>query len=84
MTCLILPQINRYSDLMNIDNGRAAELAFALISITASTDRVATRAWKGIDWDLLVEMYNRGWILDPVGKAKSVVITPDGQVAMDV
>lgn len=64
---------------MDFDKDRATELALALISITASTERGATRAWKGVDWDLLDEMYVRGWILNPVGKSKSVEITPEGQ-----
>lgn len=68
---------------MCIDNDRATELAFALMSITASTHRGVTRAWKSIDWDLLSEMYERGWIHDPVGKAKSVVLTADGQLAAE-
>lgn len=68
---------------MEIDNDRATELGFALISITASTNHGATRAWKGLDWDLLDEMYERGWIFNPVGKAKSVELTPDGQVVAE-
>jgi hypothetical protein len=37
------------------------------------------RAWKGLDWDLLALLHERGWILDPKGKAKSVVFTEEGQ-----
>ncbi len=64
---------------MDIDNDTATELGFALISLTAHTVHGVTRAWKGMDWDLLAEMHERGWIHNPVGKAKSVVLTPEGQ-----
>jgi hypothetical protein len=36
------------------------------------------RAWKGSDWDALNRLYHKGLILDPKGKAKSVVLTEDG------
>jgi hypothetical protein len=31
-----------------------------------------------MDWDLLDALNERGWIEDPKGKAKSVMITPSG------
>jgi hypothetical protein len=36
------------------------------------------RAWKGIDWDVLDRLYDKGMIDDPVGKQKSVVFTEEG------
>jgi hypothetical protein len=36
------------------------------------------RAWKGFDWDALNRLHEKGMILDPVNKAKSVVFTEDG------
>jgi hypothetical protein len=36
------------------------------------------RAWKGHDWDALDRLYRKGMICDPVGKAKSVVLTDEG------
>ncbi|MBU6409196.1 MAG: hypothetical protein KGR98_02300 [Verrucomicrobia bacterium] len=37
-----------------------------------------TRAWKGHDWDALGRLHARGFISDPVGKAKSVVPSGEG------
>ena len=37
-----------------------------------------SRAWKGFDWDTLDRLYEKGWIENPRGKAKSVVLTEDG------
>lgn len=36
------------------------------------------RAWKGFDWDALDRLHRKGLIDDPVGKAKSVVLTDEG------
>jgi len=36
------------------------------------------RAWKGFDWDAMDRLYRKGLIHDPVGKAKSVVLTDEG------
>jgi hypothetical protein len=36
------------------------------------------RAWKGHDWDVLDRLHAKGYISDPVGRAKSVVFTEEG------
>ena len=36
------------------------------------------RAWKGMDWDVLDRLYERGWIDNPRNKAKSIVFTEEG------
>lgn len=36
------------------------------------------RAWKSFDWDVLNRLYERGFIGNPVNKAKSVVLTEVG------
>jgi len=37
------------------------------------------RAWKGFDWDAMNRLHEKGFISDPVGKAKSVVFTEAGR-----
>jgi hypothetical protein len=63
----------------NLDQDKLCEMALAILGLTAHGGRGATRAWKGMDWDLLDLLYQRGWIDNPVGKAKSVVLTEDGE-----
>jgi len=63
----------------NIDKEKLAEAALAILSLTAHKDMGAVRAWKGMDWDLLNILYQKGWIGDPVGKQKSVVFTDEGE-----
>ena len=36
------------------------------------------RTWKSFDWDAMNRLHEKGFISDPVGKAKSVVFTEDG------
>ena len=36
------------------------------------------RAWKGLDWEVLDRLHEKGWIGDPRNKAKSVVFTEEG------
>jgi len=60
-----------------LDREKLAEAALALLSLTLHD---GGRVWKGLDWDLMNLLFHRGWTLDPVGKAKSVVLTEDGEV----
>jgi hypothetical protein len=62
----------------NVDIDKLSEVALAILGLTAFGDRHAVRAWKGMDWDLLDQLYTRGWIDDPKGKTKSVVLTDEG------
>jgi hypothetical protein len=60
---------------MEIDTDRIDEAVLALLYLTLH-DQV--RAWKGLDWDAMNRLHEKGFILDPVGKAKSVVLTEVG------
>jgi uncharacterized protein DUF6429 len=35
--------------------------------------------WKGLDWNLMDLLFDKGWILDPRSKARSVVLTEEGE-----
>jgi hypothetical protein len=37
------------------------------------------RAWKSFDWDAMNRLHAQGLISNPVGRAKSVVFTPEGK-----
>jgi hypothetical protein len=36
------------------------------------------RTWKSFDWDAMSRLHEKGFISDPVGKAKSVLFTEEG------
>ena len=63
----------------DLDHDKLAEAALAILALTAFRSRHESRAWKGLDWDVLDLLYRRGWIEDPVGKARSVVLTEAGE-----
>lgn len=60
---------------MDVNEDRIDEAVLALLWLTLHD---GTRAWKGHDWDALDRLHRKGFILDPVSKAKSVVLTQEG------
>jgi len=60
---------------MDIDTDKTDEAVLALLYLTLHD---GIRAWKGHDWDALDRLYRKGMIENPVGKAKSVVLTDEG------
>ena len=60
---------------MDIDTDKIDEAVLALLYLTLHD---GVRAWKGHDWDALDRLYRKGMIDNPVGKAKSVVLTDEG------
>lgn len=62
----------------DIDADKLAETALAILCLGAYEDGPSTRAWKGMDWDVMDLLFARGWIQDPKGKAKSVLVTEEG------
>ena len=60
---------------MTIDNDQIDDAVLALLHLGLH-DKY--RAWKGFDWDAMNRLYEKGYISDPVGKAKSVVFTEEG------
>ena len=59
-----------------LNNDKLAEAALAILSLTLHD---GGRVWKSLDWDLMDVLYERGWIVDPRSKAKSVVLTEEGE-----
>jgi hypothetical protein len=51
----------------------------ALLYLTMRGDRTTTRAWKSHDWAAMNRLHQKGFIGDPKGKTKSVVVTEEGQ-----
>jgi hypothetical protein len=60
---------------MEIDEDKVDDAVLALLWLTLHDGQ---RVWKGFDWDALNRLHRKGMISDPVGKAKSVVLTEEG------
>jgi len=50
----------------------------AILALLALGRHEGNRAWKDFDWDSMGRLHEKGYISDPVGKAKSVLFTEDG------
>ena len=59
-----------------IDPDKLAEASLAILSLTLHDDG---RVWKGLDWTLTDLMAEKGWIEDARSKAKSMVLTEEGE-----
>ena len=60
---------------MDIDTDKIDEAILALLYLGLHE---RCRAWKSFDWDAMGRLYEKGFIFDPVGKAKSVMLTDEG------
>lgn len=63
----------------DIDSEKLAEAALAILSLTMHDTHIAPRVWKGLDWELLELLHEKGWVSDPKSKAKSVLISEEGR-----
>ena len=60
---------------MAIDNEKIDEAALALLFLTLHE---GSRAWKQLDWNVTNRLHEKGLILDPANKSKSVLFTEAG------
>jgi hypothetical protein len=62
----------------NLD--KVDDVVLALLRLNFWTDGGETRAWKGFDWESLNRLHEKGYISDPRSKARSVVMTEEGEL----
>lgn len=66
----------RYAAAENVgDPDRIDDCVLALLRLTLHD---GDRAWKGFDYEVMDRLFEKGYILDPRGKSKSVVLTEEG------
>jgi hypothetical protein len=65
---------------MDYNPDRVDEAILALLYLTLHD---GARAWKSFDWEAMNRLHEKGYISDPVGKAKSVVLTEEGLKASE-
>ena len=64
---------------MEYDKNKVDEVVLALLYLNFHGDHNAVRAWKGFAWDAMDRLHEKGCISDPKSKAKSVIMTKEGQ-----
>jgi len=60
---------------MKLDTERVDQAVLALLYLGFHD---GVRAWKSFDWDAMGRLCEKGYVSNPVGKAKSVVFTGEG------
>jgi Domain of unknown function (DUF6429) len=60
---------------MDYDENKIEEVVLALMYPTLHDE---VRAWKGFDFRVLDRLHEKGFILNPKSKARSVVLTEEG------
>ncbi|MFB3893138.1 MAG: DUF6429 family protein [Phycisphaerae bacterium] len=63
---------------MDIDTDKIDDCTLALLYLVTTKDIWGARAWKGFDWDTMNRLCEKGYISEPRGKAKSVVMSEEG------
>ena len=63
---------------MDYDQDKVDEAALALLFLTLGAPGPG-RAWKCLDWDVSDRLFKKDLISDPRGKAKSVMLTEEGE-----
>lgn len=65
---------------MNYDEQKIDDAVLALLYLALHD---GTRAWKSFDWEALSRLHQKGYISNPVSKAKSVLFTNEGLVVAE-
>jgi hypothetical protein len=60
---------------MKLDSDKIDKAVLVLLALGRHDGH---RAWKSFDWESMGRLHAKGYITDPVGKAKSVLLTEDG------
>jgi hypothetical protein len=63
---------------MDYDIDKVDEMTLALLYLTIFEYGGTTRTWKGMDWEVLGRLHDKGYIGNPKSKAKSVVLSEEG------
>jgi len=62
---------------MEYNKDKVDEVVLALMYLTTFEGPVGSRVWKGLDWDVLNRLHEKGYISDPKNRSKSVMITEE-------
>jgi len=60
---------------MELDTDKIDQAVLALLALGKHE---GYRTWKAFDWESMGRLHAKGYITDPVGKAKSVQFTEEG------
>ena len=64
---------------MEFDKEKVDEMTLALLYLVMVDEKHGTFAWKRFDWETMSRLYEKGYISNPKGRAKSVGVTAEGR-----
>nr|VFJ91772.1 MAG: hypothetical protein BECKLFY1418A_GA0070994_101813 [Candidatus Kentron sp. LFY]VFJ98793.1 MAG: hypothetical protein BECKLFY1418B_GA0070995_112810 [Candidatus Kentron sp. LFY]VFK18915.1 MAG: hypothetical protein BECKLFY1418C_GA0070996_105019 [Candidatus Kentron sp. LFY] len=68
---------------MDYNENKVDDYTLALMYLVMFRDGFDIKAWKEFDWDTLGRLYEKGFITNPKGKARSVTMTEAGEEKAD-
>jgi len=67
------------TEIMEYNREKVDEVTLALLYLVMHDEEESgARAWKGFDWDTMDRLHEKGFIGNPVNKARSVTVSPEG------
>ena len=64
---------------MDLNDETLEQTVLALLYLNSFDDKSGEkRAWKGMPWDVMDHLHQKGYISDPATKSKSVWLTEEG------
>jgi hypothetical protein len=64
---------------MDLNDEKLEQTVLALLYLNSFDDKSGgKRAWKGMPWDVMDRLHQKGYISDPAKKSKSVWLTEEG------
>ena len=64
---------------MAYNKDKVDEMTLALLYLVTEKGKGGARAWKGFGWETMNRLHEKGYISDPKSKAKSVVVSDEGE-----
>jgi hypothetical protein len=69
---------SHYADSKRSGGVNTKKIDDCVLALLHLTLHDGARAWKGMDFEVMDRLFQKGYIFDPRGKAKSVVLTDEG------
>ena len=63
---------------MEYDQEKVDDMVLALLYLTSSQDQYGTRAWKGLNWEVMDRLHEKGYISDPKDKGPTMTLSEEG------
>jgi len=63
---------------MEFNKDTVVSMTLARLYLVTTKDKYGYRAWKGFDCNTMDRLYEKGYMSNPKGKARSVELTEEG------